>query len=296
VEEGIPPTSGNASWAPTVHVRCGEPRKGFRPSRGPSECVFGRSRPDSRRRATHPGVSFVVRYGSLACPVGRAEATLAPKAQCPPVRKDRWPACAGATRVRVGRNGAERFIRRMGVRRLGPTRRTKHGAAFVSRDLEGEQSPGRIGSRHAGNGVPLPRTSRRSNALESRAATGARGSGELATVSRRSEREESAQRQEGNGHGDVVRLSRGNILRGVRTHVAGNMRVVPESPSGVTGPMCVKRGEPQDRQRDATSPRAVSGGTRRGGAKPRGRNGIDEGGTSLTEARRATSRGSGRSR
>jgi hypothetical protein len=33
-----------------------------------------------------------------------------------------------------------------------------------------------------------------------------------------------------------------------------------------------KRGEPQDRQRDETSPRARRGANRRGGAKPRGRN------------------------
>jgi hypothetical protein len=33
-----------------------------------------------------------------------------------------------------------------------------------------------------------------------------------------------------------------------------------------------KRDEPQGRQRDATSPRAVRGGSRRGGEKPRGRN------------------------
>jgi hypothetical protein len=33
-----------------------------------------------------------------------------------------------------------------------------------------------------------------------------------------------------------------------------------------------KRSEPHDRQRDATSPRPPSGGNRRGGAKPRGRN------------------------
>lgn len=83
-----------------------------------------------------------------------------------------------------------------------------------------------------------------------------------------------------------MRLSRGNILRGVRTYVAGSMRAVPRAPSGEFGPACVKRGEPQDRQRDATSSQAMSGGTRRGGAKPRGRNGIGEGGTSPTEARR----------
>ena len=35
-----------------------------------------------------------------------------------------------------------------------------------------------------------------------------------------------------------------------------------------------KRSEPHDWQRDATSPRPPSGGNRRGGAKPRGRNGI----------------------
>ena len=45
-----------------------------------------------------------------------------------------------------------------------------------------------------------------------------------------------------------------------------------------------KRDEPQDRQRDATSPRAPSGENRRGGAKPRGRNGIDRPGGLPTEA------------
>jgi len=40
-----------------------------------------------------------------------------------------------------------------------------------------------------------------------------------------------------------------------------------------------KRDEPHDWQRDATSPRPPSGGNRRGGAKPRGRNGISEGGS-----------------
>jgi len=39
-------------------------------------------------------------------------------------------------------------------------------------------------------------------------------------------------------------------------------------------PDSTKRDEPQDWQRDATSPRPPSGGNRRGGAKPRGRNGI----------------------
>lgn len=54
MEAGTPPTSGDVSWAPTVHVRCGEPRKGFRPGRGPNGCVFGCSRPDSRRRRSTP--------------------------------------------------------------------------------------------------------------------------------------------------------------------------------------------------------------------------------------------------
>jgi hypothetical protein len=175
-------------------------------------------------------------------------------------------------------------------------RRTKHGAPFDSRDLEGERSPGRTGSRHAGNGMSLPRTSRRSKALEPTGATGASGSGELATANRTGERAGPTQRQEGNGHGDVVRLSRGNILRGVEAHVAGSSRTAPVVPSGATGPTEAKRGEPQDRQRDATSPRTGSGGSRRGGVKPRGRNGIDEDGSSSTEARRASSRGSGRSR
>jgi len=42
----------------------------------------------------------------------------------------------------------------------------------------------------------------------------------------------------------------------------------------VSGRRGGKRGEPQDRQRDATSPQTRCGGNRRGGAKPRGRNAI----------------------
>jgi hypothetical protein len=45
-----------------------------------------------------------------------------------------------------------------------------------------------------------------------------------------------------------------------------------------------KRDEPQDRQRDATSPRAPSGENRRGGEKPRGRHGIGRRGRLATEA------------
>jgi len=84
------------------------------------------------------------------------------------------------------------------------------------------------------------------------------------------------QRQGGNGHGDVVRLLARIPSGGVKS-AAGTVSVLPPrsgSPGRVVESGSPKRSEPHDRQRDATSPRPPSGGNRRGGAKPRGRNGI----------------------
>jgi hypothetical protein len=53
-----------------------------------------------------------------------------------------------------------------------------------------------------------------------------------------------------------------------------------------------KRGEPQDRQRDATSPQGRGGANRRGGEKPRGRN-ADEAGRLVPKVGRKRPAGSG---
>lgn len=72
------------------------------------------------------------------------------------------------------------------------------------------------------------------------------------------------------GHGDVVRLRTRELLRGVCS-AAGIAAVETRGvPPGTVRESArrVKRGEPQDRLRDATSPRACGGGSRRDGAKP----------------------------
>ena len=110
----------------------------------------------------------------------------------------------------------------------------------------------------------------------SRSSRGCAGNGALLRVERGHR-----QRQGGNGHGDVVRLLARIPSGGVKC-AARTMSVLPPGvrvgfgwrrhrawESGYP-----KRSEPHDRQRDATSPRPPSGGNRRGGAKPRGRNGI----------------------
>jgi len=75
------------------------------------------------------------------------------------------------------------------------------------------------------------------------------------------------QRQGGNGRAETRdRLQVREVLRGV-VRVAGKL----PSSSCKGGRSEWKRGEPQGRQRDATSPRPCSGTNRRGGAKPRGR-------------------------
>jgi hypothetical protein len=79
------------------------------------------------------------------------------------------------------------------------------------------------------------------------------------------------QRQEGNGRGDAVRLSTRGILR----RVVRRGETPNDSSSGfgpAEGRTGRKRGEPQDRQWDATSPRPRRGASCRGGEKPRGWN------------------------
>jgi len=85
-----------------------------------------------------------------------------------------------------------------------------------------------------------------------------------------------SQRQGGNGHGDVVRLRTGISSRGVKCAARKDSVLPPRSgpPGRGSGIRFRKPSEPQDRQRDATSPRPPSGGNRRGGAKPRGWNRI----------------------
>jgi hypothetical protein len=81
---------------------------------------------------------------------------------------------------------------------------------------------------------------------------------------------ERVQRHEGNGRGDAVRLPAGsNPSKGANraARSAGDAQFREE-----LGAADAKRGEPHDRERDATSPHPPRGGSRRGGAKPRGRN------------------------
>jgi len=69
-------------------------------------------------------------------------------------------------------------------------------------------------------------------------------------------------RQEGNGHGDVVRLLLGNSSKGSASRGMG----------AAARRSIRKRGEPHGRQRGATNPQPLRGVSRRGGEKPRGRN------------------------
>jgi len=89
------------------------------------------------------------------------------------------------------------------------------------------------------------------------------------------------QQQGGNGRGDTVRLqtrssSGGSSRRGERFSCSNAASAARETGFG-------KRGEPQGRQQDATSLQSPSGENRRGGAKPRGRNGMDGSGDPYTE-------------
>jgi hypothetical protein len=93
-------------------------------------------------------------------------------------------------------------------------------------------------------------------------------SGTAEAATRRSERAAGCGREhhEGNGHGDMVRLRQGELLRGVRASRETRSNGSSDSSIGM------KRGEPQDRQQGAINLRISGGETRRGGEKPRGRN------------------------
>jgi hypothetical protein len=114
----------------------------------------------------------------------------------------------------------------------------------------------------------------------------------------RSKASKLSKQQGGNGHGNVVRLWGGSILRRVRNRVARKVahgsshcwqrqrqhrRRCSPLATVVTSRYGPKRGEPPDRQQDATSLRPARGENRRGGAKPRGRNGTFEVGASKAE-------------
>jgi len=86
---------------------------------------------------------------------------------------------------------------------------------------------------------------------------------------RRGERER--ERQGGSGRGDAVRLTTRRFSRVCASRGRMSARCEPLRWCAAGG--FRKRDEPQGRQRDATSPRAPSGANRRGGARPRGRNG-----------------------
>jgi hypothetical protein len=93
----------------------------------------------------------------------------------------------------------------------------EHGAPVSKRNLEGEQSPGRIGFVAASNGCGSPRTRRWSKASKPTLATTTRH-----PAMGRREPSGARERQGGNGCGDAERLPAGNILRGVRTALRGH--------------------------------------------------------------------------
>jgi hypothetical protein len=144
--------------------------------------------------------------------------------------------------------------------------RREAGNRRDGKDLEGEQSPGRIGRRIAGNGDPDVTDLSMEQRLEvddSGARASRFESGNGSESIRGDAREE---RHGGNDRGDTERLSIGKILRGVRNAPSGNVPVEPircfgsdYSGSDIASAMtmatvCAKYGEPQDRQRDAISP------------------------------------------
>lgn len=92
----------------------------------------------------------------------------------------------------------------------------ERGAPVAKKDLEGEQSPGRIGFDGISNGdvrMPDPKVEQGLEADARRNdATPSNGWGEP---------DGARERQGGNGCGDAVRLPAGNILRGVRTALRG---------------------------------------------------------------------------
>jgi hypothetical protein len=88
-----------------------------------------------------------------------------------------------------------------------------------------------------------------------------------------------SERQEGKGRGDTVRLRSGGILRGVRS-VAGKGRSAWQQEDRTGNAANPTIGSGMQQARDSRTPRGVvlltekgGGASRRGGAKPRGRNG-----------------------
>lgn len=79
------------------------------------------------------------------------------------------------------------------------------------------------------------------------------------------------ERQEGSGHGDVERLVAGGLLRRVKRIGERHCGQIPLRRGRVTGP--AKRCEPRSREQPATWLQPSCGESRRGGEKPRGRNG-----------------------
>jgi hypothetical protein len=171
--------------------------------------------------------------------------------------------------------------------RAGADHGRERGAPVRGRDLEGEPSPGRIGPRHTGNGAVGSRTRRRSKASKSRAVGvdvhgWLTGNGRLhgASVSRRR-----------NGKGATATVTwcgcrRGTSFEGYRTTLRGAC-VRSGATSVVTGRGARNAVNPRIGSGMQQARKPVSGGSRRGGAKPRGRNRTDEGGTSFAEAQRA---------
>jgi hypothetical protein len=81
----------------------------------------------------------------------------------------------------------------------------------------------------------------------------------------------SVELQEGNGRGDAVRLPARGFFEGCEPRRGNRVRRAIVGFGRRWGGERAKRGEPQGRQRDATSPHFTRMANRRGGAKPRGR-------------------------
>lgn len=208
---------------------------------------------------------------------------------------------SGATRHRAigGRGGGRAEVSNAGWLAHRVRDATTTGAIPSSKHLEGDQSPGRVGRAVTGNGGhrygPIRgATPRRCciTGLPARASrTATRAADRSAVVWRQTPRRQRSWRHDaaaGGGHPQrgTNRAARTPLSRGRRRvdlPQGGPARGVEPPRPGE------KRSEPQDRQRDATSPHiqtpasagtlapatARSGGeNRRGRAKRRGRNGI----------------------
>lgn len=206
-----------------MHVSHGEPRKGFRPCRGPNAAPSWRHVPT---RGLPPTPVGAMARSRLACQT-RDLPGAGPSGAAPLFPRGRMACVCGRNPRSSGADRSGCVERWPGGRRAA--RRVDGSTVLWSarENLEGEQSPGRIGSRCAGNGASRARTSRRSNALKSRAVVSSSREQRTGNSVLRPGGSPPRQRQEGNGHGDVARLPGGNILRGVRTCAVGSMRAVP---------------------------------------------------------------------